>query len=134
MDETNCNSEFFNIDLERFSNVGFIEIVKISWSIIINKDIEIIWFTMNILFRPAVHSAINSLSFSNFIIVRTIAIKKQKGISLVKTFEDVRIEYIKYIEKACPSSVTRSRKLTACTVHTIAASVNRDVAKYLKNS
>ena len=26
MDETNCNSEFFNIDLERFSNVGFIKI------------------------------------------------------------------------------------------------------------
>ena len=89
---------------------------------------------MKILFSPAVQRAINSLSFSNFIIVNTIAIKKQKGISFVKTLDDVRIEYIKYIEKECPSSVTKSRKLTACTVHTIAARVNRDVAKYLKNS
>ena len=64
---------------------------------------------MNILFRPAVQRAINSLSFSNFEIVNTVATKKQKGINFVKTLDEVRIEYIKYIEKEWPFSVTKSR-------------------------
>jgi hypothetical protein len=61
----------------------------------INSDIKNIRFTILILFTPAVHNAINSLSLSNFIIVKTIAIKKQKGNNFVKDFDIVNKEYRK---------------------------------------
>ena len=47
---------------------------------------------MKILFRPEVHKIINSLSFSNFKIVKIDAIKKVKGINLVIIFDKVRKE------------------------------------------
>jgi|TARA_B110000438_G_C15705435_1_gene602979 hypothetical protein len=61
----------------------------------ISNDIKNIKFTIVILFIPDVHNAINSLSFSNFIIVKTIAIKKQKGNNFVKAFDIVKKEYKK---------------------------------------
>ena len=70
-------------------------------------------FTIKILFKPEVQRIINSLSFSNFIMVRIMANIKQKGINLVRTFDSVKIEYMKYVRKPCPSSTTRSRKFTA---------------------
>ena len=45
---------------------------------------------MLILFKPDVQRTKSSLSFSNFIIVKTRAIKKQKGINFVNTLERVR--------------------------------------------
>ena len=55
-------------------------------------DIRSIRLRIFILFNPAVQRTINSLSFSNFKIVNTIAVKKENEINLVKTFDDVKIE------------------------------------------
>ena len=40
-DGTNFNSEFFNKDLDTFSNVGFMTVVNRSCTNMINKDIRI---------------------------------------------------------------------------------------------
>ena len=63
-----------------------------------------------------------------------IATKKEKGINLVKTFDSVKIEQVKKVANAWPSSVTRSRKFTDWTVQTIAARANRVMKKNLENS
>ena len=51
--------------------------------------------TILILFNPEVQITTNSLSFSNFKIVNTIAIKKENGINLVKILDRVNREYVK---------------------------------------
>jgi len=60
-----------------------------------NTDIKNMKFTILILFNPEVQNTINSLSFSNLIIVNIMEIRKQKGISLVIIFGRVNSEYEK---------------------------------------
>ena len=59
---------------------------------IIIKEIRNIRFVIFILFNPDVQSTISSLSFSNFKIVSTVDIRKQKGINFVKTLDIVKKE------------------------------------------
>ena len=73
---------------------------------IIMKHIIIFWIVIFSIF-------IFLNTFSNFVIVRIMANIKQNGINLVRTFDSVKIEYMKYVRKPCPSSTTRSRKFTA---------------------
>ena len=86
------------------------------------------------MFKPDVHITINSLSFSNFNTVNMVAIKKEKGTNFVRILDNVKKEYLKYVVNAWPSSVTRSRKFTACMVQTITDSANMVMEKYLINS
>lgn len=84
---------------------------------------------MWILFKPEVHKIINSLSFSNFKIVKIKDDKKAKGISLVNILGIVSIEYQMYVLKAWPSSVTRSRKFTAWIVQITATKAKSTITK-----
>ena len=45
-DGINCNSEFFNSDLDKFNNFGLIMLVRISCKSMIIKDIRNIRFTI----------------------------------------------------------------------------------------
>jgi hypothetical protein len=81
--------------LDKFNKVGFKTVVNISCKNIIISPILKMRFTILILFKPEAQKIINSLSFSNFKIVDTIAIKKQKGINFVHIFDIVRKEYVK---------------------------------------
>jgi len=88
----NCNSELLITVLDKFSNLGLIELVNTSCTNITITDMCSIRLTMFILLRPEVQTTINSLSFSNLLIVNIVANKKQNGISFVKTLESVKIE------------------------------------------
>ena len=81
-DGINCSSEFFNIDLEKFNNVGFIILVKKSCKNIIIRDIRNIRFTIKILFKPDVQRAISSLSFSNLGSLILMLSRKRKELIL----------------------------------------------------
>ena len=59
---------------------------KNNWNKVTNNETFRKKFTNFILFTPAVHKIISSLSFSNLIIARTKEIKKDSGINLVKIF------------------------------------------------
>ena len=110
------------------------DVDRINWKKVKQNEIIKIIFTNFILFNPDVHKTINSLSFSNFRMVNDIATKNVKGVNLTIVFGRPKIEYKKNIEKECPSSVTRSKKFTAWTVHTIAVRVNSITRKKPRNS
>ena len=95
IDETNCNSEFFNNDLDVYNNLGLIAVVNKSCKSIITRDMLNKKFTILILFKPDVQRTISSLSFSNFKIVNMVAKRKEKGINFVTTFDNARKEYKK---------------------------------------
>ena len=61
--------------------------------------------------------AVRQIELPPFYDVHPIKIKNEKGINFVSIFVTVKDEYLRYTWKACPSSVTRSRKFTACIVH-----------------
>ena len=81
--------------LEWFKISGFTIEARIIWIIVTRKETIKKKLTTLILFNPAVHKIINSLSSSNFKIVRKRAIKNDNGMNFVNIFEIFKNEYPK---------------------------------------
>jgi hypothetical protein len=97
---------------------------------LIKKKIFIIF----ILFNPTVHKINNSCCLSNFEIEIIRDNSKDNGTKREAIVDIFNSEYLKYIVAVYPSSIIRSKKLTALTVQAMAVKVSKIVIKFLKIS